>query len=399
MKSNPMTAGISARATHRLMGRGIAAFCLLLLFQASGSIIQQTQRTEPWWDSVFLWGFLALVVASVIFSVRGWGLTPTSGALAGLVLVGLALWPAAVPATVGAEFGTPWMWAMINVGAAWCAFAVGSRLGCVYALLIGGIFAVVRTSPQGGGATSAVALQDALFATVLGLIICLTIGVLREAARKVDEAADEAISSYRQAASATALGNERLRLDGLLHDSVMTALVTAAQAGSADERLSSARLAANALERLELQGTATSEAVPASLPELAARIRFTADDAANNLSVVVTCESPHSLLLPADTVRAVFEATNEAVHNAARHSGAARCDVRLIGHKSGESARLRVTITDAGRGFRTAQVPGRRLGIRVSIIGRLKSVGGSAKVLSAPGFGTEVLLDWQGAAA
>lgn len=398
MRRIPARTGISASDTHRLMGRGIAAFCLLLLFQASGSIIHQTKWTEAWWDAAFLWGFLVLVVASVVFSVRGWGLTRTSGALAGLVLAGMALWPAAVPGTVAADFGTPWLWAMINVGAAWCAFAAGSRLGCVYALLIGGIFAVVRTSPQGGGATLAVALQDALFATVLGLIICLTIGILRQAATKVDEAADEAIASYRQAASTTALANERLRLDGLLHDSVMTALVTAAHAGSPEERHSSACLAANALERLELQGSASSEAVPASLTELAARIRFAADDAAN-LHVVVTCDAPHSLLLPADAVRAVFEAANEAVHNAARHSGAARCDVRLVGHKSGDTARLRVTITDDGRGFKTAQVPDRRLGIRVSIIGRLKSVGGSAKVVSAPGAGTEVRLDWQGAAA
>jgi signal transduction histidine kinase len=393
-----MPTGISAKDTHRLMGRGIAAFCLLLLFQASGSIIRQSQWTAAWWDGAFLWAFLLLVAAFVGFSVRGPGLTLASTCLAGLVLAGLGLWPVAVPVTVAADFGTPWMWSMINVGAAWCAFAMGSRVGCAYALLIGAVFVAVRATPQGGGATWAVSLQDALFATILGLIISLTVGVLRQAATKVDETADDAINNYRQAASATALGNERLRLDGLLHDSVMTALVTAAQAGSAEERSASARLAANALARLDVQGTAASEALPASASELAARIRFSAADVGSRLNVSVGSEAPAGLILPADVVRAVFEATSEAIHNAARHSGADQCEVRLTARQVKEGVSLNVTITDHGSGFRIEQIPDRRLGLRVSIVGRLKSVGGSAKVVSAPGAGTEVRLKWQGAA-
>lgn len=392
-------AGVSALDTHRLMGRGIAAFALLLLLQANGSVIGQTPYAANWWNVLFLWLFLALVAAFVVASLKGRGLTVIADALAVLVLAGLVLWPMAVPPTVSGDFGTPWLWAMINVGAAWCAYGAGARAGCLYALVIGAVFVGVRATPQGGSASLQVALEDALFATVLGLIICVTIGILRRAAARADTAADLAIDQYRGAAAATALSNERLRLDGLLHDSVMTALLTAAHADSPEERSASARLAGSALDRLAQQGSDTSEATPAALTEIAARIRFTVDGGVEHPAVTVTCESPEHLILPAHVVRAVFEATTEAVQNAARHSGASRCDVRLTGHRTEDTTRVGVSIKDNGTGFDPALVSDRRLGIRVSIIGRMEAAGGSATVHSAGRAGTEVRLDWEGTGA
>jgi signal transduction histidine kinase len=282
------------------------------------------------------------------------------------------------------------------VGAAWCAFSLGPRAGCIYTLAIGGVFTAVRTTRQGGAASLQVALEDALFATVLGLIICVTIGILRRAAERADTAADQAIEQYREAASATALSNERLRLDGLLHDSVMTALLTASQAGSAEERGASARLAQSALQRLEQQGTAASEAGPATLAEVAARIRFTVGSGTSDPVVTVMCESPEHLLLPGNVVRAVFEATTEAVHNAVRHSGASRCEVTLTGHRVAGIAKITVTIKDNGTGFDPGLVSDRRLGIRVSIIGRMEAAGGSAAINTPAFAGTEVRLSWEG---
>ena len=395
----PSMTGISALDTHRLMGRGIAAFALLLLLQASGSVTSQTPHAASWWNAIFLALFLTMVVAFTIASIRGRGLIVTAGVLAFLVLAGLALWPFAVPATVPETFGTPWLWAMINVGAAWCAFSVGARVGCLYTLVLGCVFTAVRTTRQGGSASVQVALEDALFATVLGLIICVTIGILRRAAARADAAAGLAIDQYREAASATALSHERLRLDGLLHDSVMTALLTASHAGSAEERDASARLARSALQRLEQQRTAATEAGPATLAEIAARIRFTVGSATTEPLVSVVCESTERLLLPGNVVRAVFEATTEAVHNAARHSGADRCEVTLSGHRSPGTARIAISVKDNGTGFDGSLVSDRRLGIKVSIIGRMEAAGGSAAIHSTPRTGTEVRLSWEGEVA
>ncbi|ALV42405.1 hypothetical protein AU252_15640 [Pseudarthrobacter sulfonivorans] len=378
------------------MARGIAAFALLLLLQAASSVTSQTPQAATWWNSMFLWLFLALVAAFAVASVRGRGLTPIAGTLALLVLAGLALWPLAVPQSVPENFGTPWLWSMINVGAAWSAYAFGARKGCLYTLIIGGVFSAVRTTPQGGSGGWLIALEDATFATVLGLIICVAIGILRRAAERADTAADTAIEHYREAASATALSNERLRLDGLLHDSVMTALLTAAHAGSSEERSASSRLAQSALTRLDQQATEASESTPAAVAEIAARIRFTVGSGTAGAIASVTCESPKHLLLPADVVRAVLEATTEAVQNAARHSGANRCDVSITGNRTDGRAKLRVSIKDTGSGFDPGSVSDRRLGIKVSIVGRMEAVGGTAKIITAPRAGTEVRLGWEG---
>lgn len=395
----PAPSGMSARDTHNLMGRGISAFALLLLLQASGEVMTQMQWTAEWWEATFLWGFLGVLLMFVFASLRGRGLTWSAAMLSALVLFGLLLWPAAVPPDVPATIGSPWLWAMINVGAVWCAFAFGTIPGCVYTVLIGGVFAVVRTLPQGASATWEVALQDASFASVLGLIICLTIGILRTAACRVDTAAESAIRSYREAAAETALSNERLRLDALLHDSVMTALITGAHAASPRERLSSAELAVSALQRLEDQGSKIEEAAPATAAELAARIQFTVGDGVENLEVIVSLDSREHLFLPGEVVRAVFEATTEAVNNAVRHSGAIRCQVQVNCHKSGNSAKLAVFIKDNGAGFKKEAVSDRRLGIKVSIVGRMEAVGGAASIASTLGVGTEVRLTWTGAAA
>lgn len=392
----PAPSGVSAKETHRLMGRGISAFAVLLLLQASGSIAQQSQWASPWWNLVFLWGFLVILVAFIASSVRGRGLIVTSGLLAALVFCGLALWPVAVPTTVPADIGTPWLWAMINVGAAWSAFAFGTVAGCGYTVAVGILFAVVRTLPQSSSAPLPIAVQDAAFATVLGVIICLTIGILRHAALSVDLAAETAIARYRDAAAETALSNERLRMDGLLHDSVMTALLTAAQSGSSRERQASGELAVSAMARLDSQGLDRPEASPASLTELAARIRFTTthDDAA--MVVRVHCDAAAPFRLPGPVVRAIFEASTEAVMNAAKHSQADFCDVRITGHRTGNSATVAVAIKDNGMGFDPGLVSDRRLGIRVSVQGRMRTIGGTADISSSVGSGTHVRLSWTG---
>ena len=59
-----------------------------------------------------------------------------------------------------------------------------------------------------------------------------------------------------------------------------------------------------------------------------------------------------------------------------------------------EEGGLRISIRDDGCGFDFARVAPGRLGVRVSIIDRLQLIGGHAEVLTAPGRGTTVLLEW-----
>ncbi|PZU49128.1 MAG: ATP-binding protein [Microbacterium sp.] len=85
----------------------------------------------------------------------------------------------------------------------------------------------------------------------------------------------------------------------------------------------------------------------------------------------------------------VAAAAREAMLNAARHAGG---EVSVYIEGSGRG--VDVYIRDRGAGFELAAVPDDRLGIRQSIIGRMRRAGGSATVTSGPD-GTEVHLRYE----
>jgi signal transduction histidine kinase len=74
--------------------------------------------------------------------------------------------------------------------------------------------------------------------------------------------------------------------------------------------------------------------------------------------------------------------------NAARHSGAAKIDVYV----EVAGTEVEVFVRDRGHGFDPAAVPEDRLGVRNSIVDRMRRHGGRAAVTSTLGRGTEVRL-------
>ena len=269
------------------MARGIAVFALLLLVQAMGSMLAQTPFMAWWWNAVFLAGFLAVFALLFIRAMWGRETTPLAATAAVLVLLGYVTWPLAAPAPLPEGSGPPWLWAMINVGAALCAYAAGTRIAAAYTVVLGVVFALVRASGSGGGAGVGTALQDSLLATVMGLIIVLAIGILRQAADRSDAAAEEAIREYRQAAQVSALRSERARFDALLHDSVMTVLLGASGLDHPGSRSTNAALARSAIQRLEASGREAPESRAVAPAELEARIRFANDTGHGSMALVV----------------------------------------------------------------------------------------------------------------
>jgi signal transduction histidine kinase/phage shock protein PspC (stress-responsive transcriptional regulator) len=89
-----------------------------------------------------------------------------------------------------------------------------------------------------------------------------------------------------------------------------------------------------------------------------------------------------------DQLAAVVRAAREAMVNAAKHSGAAVVDV----FAECTPDLVEVFVRDRGRGFEPDHVPDDRLGLRGSVIGRMERHGGTARVRSSPGEGTEVAL-------
>ena len=95
---------------------------------------------------------------------------------------------------------------------------------------------------------------------------------------------------------------------------------------------------------------------------------------------------------PADAVRAIGAALAEALRNSIRHAGPS---TRSITVEAGPGI-LSATVTDDGVGFDRTSVPPHRLGLTVSIRGRLRQLpGGSSRIDSTPGQGTSVQLMWR----
>ena len=86
--------------------------------------------------------------------------------------------------------------------------------------------------------------------------------------------------------------------------------------------------------------------------------------------------------------RPLVLAAREAMVNAAKHSGAEQVDV----FAECTDAQVEVFVRDRGRGFDEASVPEDRLGVRNSIVDRMRRHGGTAAIRTAPGDGTEVRL-------
>jgi signal transduction histidine kinase len=87
-------------------------------------------------------------------------------------------------------------------------------------------------------------------------------------------------------------------------------------------------------------------------------------------------------------LEAVRQAAREALVNAAKHAGVET--VSLYAEIGPDEAT--VFVRDRGVGFDPEQVPDDRHGLSGSVVGRMQRHGGTARVTSRPGEGTEVEL-------
>jgi signal transduction histidine kinase len=77
------------------------------------------------------------------------------------------------------------------------------------------------------------------------------------------------------------------------------------------------------------------------------------------------------------------------LENVRRHSGVSEASVTI----AEDEETVKAVVTDSGKGFVPADVDPARLGFAESVVGRLRDVGGQARVFSAVGAGTTVVLE------
>lgn len=204
-------------------------------------------------------------------------------------------------------------------------------------------------------------------------------------------------AAHRAERQASELESQRRRSARLLHDTVLATLTLLAHSGigvSADALRSQARNDAHLLRQLRLGEPQFSlpDADYAPEPVEESTLGTTLEsvrDRFERLSLSVQWHGATRIRLPQAVLDAFIYAISECLENVRRHSGVTNAHVTI----TEDAATVRAMITDAGRGFTPEAIAEQRLGLQESVIGRLTEVGGSARVFSAPGAGTTVLLE------
>ncbi|PSK92971.1 phage shock protein C (PspC) family protein [Murinocardiopsis flavida] len=175
---------------------------------------------------------------------------------------------------------------------------------------------------------------------------------------------------------------ERAELAAHIHDSVLHTL-TLIQRRSDDAREVQrlARVQERALRSWLYQRPADAETtITPGLERVAAEV-----EEAHAVPIEVVCVGDCPI---DDGIRAALQAAREAMVNASKYSG--EDSISVFGEVADDE--VLIFVRDRGAGFDLAAVPDDRMGVRGSIIGRMERHGGSARIRTGPGDGTEVQL-------
>lgn len=107
------------------------------------------------------------------------------------------------------------------------------------------------------------------------------------------------------------------------------------------------------------------------------------------MGLEVSWHGTGQVLLPSDVLDAFLLALAECLENVRRHAGVTDAHVTI----TDDETTVRAMVTDSGVGFDIKNVDAARLGLKDSVVGRLKEVGGSARLFSSAGAGTTVVLE------
>jgi signal transduction histidine kinase/phage shock protein PspC (stress-responsive transcriptional regulator) len=332
---------------------------------------------------------LALVLSAVGEQVSGWVLGPLGIALVGAAVV----WREADGDGEGAgsragRRGRP----RIVSGRGGVFRAV---LGVV--LVAGGIVVFLLGSVGGAVGSGAVgAVQFGLLAataTLVGVVV-LTIPWWMRLARELTAERRERIRS-----------EERAEIAAHLHDSVLQTLALIQRhTESGDEESAAVREVRRLARRQErelrewLYGERERPAGPQDAVEapehrcFAAALRAAAGEVEDAFAVtvapVLVGDAAHD-----PRTAALVAAAREAMVNAAKHAGVEEISVYAEVEDPGDApGTVAVFVRDRGRGFDPETVPDDRHGLADSIRARVERQGGTVRVRTAPGEGTEVAL-------
>ena len=375
----PKTSQLSA-----WVDRGVALFCLGTLIPASIAAVDQFADLAGWWMIIVGGGIVAASIGMMVASFLGWKLRSFALSYVTVVTFGLITWPAAWQSGVVAT-SSPWLWMCLGVASICLAVTTGTGWGFAYAIASGLLFAAVRMTPSGQSTSLLGAFQDMINLVMNASVVIVALGVVSNAFKELDDAEAATRKEATDAAIEEALLEERHRLDGIVHDEVMTTLVAAAHAPG-DSHV--AAQAQRAVDRLAQAEAPTETRLPVTGDQLTWLVTDVVSALVPQARFISQVEN---LLVPQQVASTLGMVVREVALNVAKHSGADEVEVTLW---SPEPGAVSISVADNGVGFDPDLVPKRRLGLQVSVVYRMWAIGGKAEILSKPGHGTVVNLSW-----
>ncbi|AMM21218.1 histidine kinase [Frondihabitans sp. PAMC 28766] len=331
---------------------------------------------------------LVMIVFFILIGRSGNMLWVVLGLASGLIAGGIALLPGHVDG--------PLATAVIPlVGGAVASFALllsASKKRVVLAA----VAAVIVVAMVIVGMHSVLTVQVA--AVLLGWVLCFVAGFwignsVPRAARRIYSIGN-AHRAERQASETEAQRRQGARL---LHDTVLATLTLLAHSGfgvTPEALQAQAAEDARLLRHLRLGSTPqpqesgeynleTAEESPLGQTLESVKQRF------GRMGLEVSWHGTGQVLLPTNVLDAFLLALAECLENVRRHAGVTEAHVTII-H---DETMVRAMVTDAGVGFELNGISEERLGFKESVVERLRDVGGGARLFSAPGAGTTVVLE------
>ena len=207
--------------------------------------------------------------------------------------------------------------------------------------------------------------------------------------------------AHRAERQASELEAQRRQGARLLHDTVLATLTLLAhsgvgvtpealrqQAGDDAKLLRQLRLGTNPTPNGTSIGTATSPIQVVEEPVLGTTLE-SVKQRFGRMGLQVSWHGTGQVLLPSEILDAFLLALAECLENVRRHSGVTEAHVTI----TEDSKMVRAMVTDAGVGFDISDIDEAKLGFTESVVARLRDVGGNARLFSAPGSGTTVVLE------
>ncbi len=265
-------------------------------------------------------------------------------------------------------------------------------------VLVVGALATGAVAVVAGETVPAIMIRTAGF-VLAGWLIPVFVAVWFSAAvPQVDRRIASIGRAHRAERQASELEAQRRQGARLLHDTVLATLTLLAHSGVGVEPQTlrdQAGQDAELLRQLRLgndptpQVTGTSTAVGTPDEATLGNTLESVKQRFGRMGLQVSWHGTGQVLLPTVVLDAFLLALAECLENVRRHSGVTQAHVTI----TEDGTTVRAMVTDSGVGFDIADVDAARMGFAESVVARLRDVGGNARLFSAPGSGTTVVLE------